>query len=107
MILSKNTRKVIDVLLTYEEDLPNRFYSVYRLEAKLKDPIRVVDVLEDLHEMGLLQWGDKQHTAFRISERARAYKEINRLENQERWKERIVGFISGVLMTLITWYLSR
>ena len=71
MILSKDTRKVIDILLTYDEDLPNRFYSVRFLETKIKAPVRVVDVLEDMDNLGLLRWGDKQHTAFRISERER------------------------------------
>ena len=70
MILSRNTRIVLNTLLTYDEDMVNRFYSVSMLESKIRKPIRVVDVLNDLNEMGLLQWGDKQHTAFRISERA-------------------------------------
>lgn len=48
MILSKDTRKVIDVLLTYDEDLPNRFYSVQLLENKIQKPIRVVDTLDEL-----------------------------------------------------------
>ena len=106
MILSKDTRKVIDILLTYDEDLPNRFYSVRFLETKIKAPVRVVDVLEDMDNLGLLRWGDKHHTAFRISERARSYKEIQRLEKWERWKERLIGFVSGVVLTVIAWLLS-
>lgn len=106
MILSKDTRKVIDILLTYDEDLPNRFYSVRFLETKIKAPIRVVDVLEDMDNLGLLLWGDKQHTAFRILESARSYKEIQRLEKWERWKERLIGFVSGVVLTVIAWLLS-
>lgn len=106
MILSKDTRKVIDILLTYDEDLPNHFYSVRFLETKIKAPVRVVDVLEDMDNLGLLRWGDKQHTAFRISERARSYKEIQRLEKWERWKERLIGFVSGVVLTVIAWLLS-
>ena len=93
MILSKDTRKVIDILLTYDEDLPNRFYSVRFFFFLIKAPVRVVDVLEDMDNLGLLRWGDKQHTAFRISERARSYKEIQRLEKWERWKERLIGFV--------------
>ena len=106
MILSKDTRKVIDILLTYDEDLPNRFYSVRFLETKIKAPIRVVDVLEDMDNLGLLRWGDKQHTDFRILESARSYKEIQRLEKWERWKERLIGFVSGVVLTVIAWLLS-
>ena len=107
MMLSRDTRQVIDTLLTYDEDLPNRFYSVRLLETKIQEPIRVMDVLDDLAEMGLLQWGDRQHTGFRLMERARAYKEIQRLENRERWKERLTGFVSGVLLTVIAWILSE
>ena len=106
MILSRNTRIVLNTLLTYDEDMVNRFYSVSMLESKIRKPIRVVDVLNDLNEMGLLRWGDKQHTAFRISERARSYKEIQRLEKWERWKERLIGFVSGVVLTVIAWLLS-
>lgn len=107
MILSKSTRVVIDELLTYDEDLPNRFYSVRKLEGRVKADIRVVDVLNDLDVQGLLEWGDKQHSAFRITERARSYKELQRLEGWERWKERLIGFGSGVILTVIAWMLSE
>lgn len=106
MILSKDTRRIIDTLLTYDEDLPNRFYSVRVLESKIKEPIRVVDVLDELECKGMLRWGDNQHTAFRILESARSYKEIHRLEELERWKERLIGFVSGVVLTVIAWALS-
>lgn len=106
MILSRNTRIVLDTLLTYDEDMINRFYSVSLLESKIREPIRVVDVLEELERMGMLQWGDTHHTAFRILESARSYKEIQRLEKWERWKERLIGFVSGVTLTVIAWLLS-
>lgn len=106
MILSDNTKKVIDTFLTYDEDIPNRFYSVGVLESKIIEPIRVLDVLEELSVMGMLQWGDKQHTGFRLLESARSYKNIQHLENKERWKERLIGFASGVILTVAAWVLN-
>lgn len=106
MILSKDTRKVIDTLLTYDEDLPNRFYSVSMLEKKISGPVRVMDILEDMGEKKLIRWGDKEHTGFRLLESGRSYKEIQGLENRDRWKERLIGFVSGALITVIAWVLS-
>lgn len=54
----------------------------------------------------LIYWGDQQHTGFRLMESARSYRNIQRLENRERWKERVLGFVSGVLLSVIAWGLS-
>ena len=51
MILSKDTRKVIDILLTYDEDLPNRFYSVRFLETKIKAPMLVYDGVTSVEDV--------------------------------------------------------
>lgn len=101
MILSDNTKRLIDALLGYEPDLPNGFYSVTTLQEKLPG-ISTVMVLESMANRGLIRWGDKQHTAFWLLEEARAYKNIEKLEGKERWKERLIGFVFGIAAGVAT-----
>ena len=41
------------------------------------------------------------NVAFRLTHTGLHYKEIRNLAARERWKERIIGFISGVLVSVI------
>ena len=111
MKLPKDMWIVIDTLLTYDEDLLNRWYSVLLLESKITKPIRVVDVLQQLSELNLVQWGDKQRTAFRLLTFGRSYKEVQRLESRERWKERLIGFVFGIVTSgiaaALAWMINK
>lgn len=107
MILSDNMKHLIDTLNTYEPDLPNGFYSVKALQDKLDFTAQFV--LESLANDGLIRWirwGDTQHTAFWLLERARNYKKIHRLEKIEQWKERGIGFACGVLTSVVAGLIS-
>ena len=104
MILSDNMKRLIDTLNTYDSDLPNGFYSVKVLQDKLDFTAQFV--LESLANDGLIRWGDTQHTAFWLLERARNYKKIHRLEKIEQWKERGLGFACGVLTSVAAGLIS-
>lgn len=104
MILSDNMKHLIDTLNTYELDLSNGFYSVKALQDKLDFTAQFV--LESLANDGLIRWGDTQHTAFWLLERARNYKKIHRLEKIEQWKERAIGFVCGVLTSVVAGAIS-
>ena len=81
MILSDNMKRLIDTLNTYEPDLPNGFYSVKVLQDKLDFTAQFV--LESLANDGLIRWGDTQHTAFWLLERAKStsWKRLNSGKN--------------------------
>jgi hypothetical protein len=104
MILTDNMKRLIDELNVYEPDLPNGFYSVNVLQRRLDFTAQFV--LESLANDGLIRWGDKQHTAFWLLERARNYKNIEKLERIERWKERAIGFVCGILTSIVTGLIS-
>lgn len=46
-------------------------------------------------------YGEKKNNAFRLTHEGMHYKEIRYLEARERWIERIIGFISGVLVSVL------
>lgn len=104
MILTDNMKRLIDTLNTYEPDLSNGFYSVKVLQSKLGFTAQFV--LESLANDGLIRWGDKQHTGFWLLERARNYKNIEKLERIERWKERLLGFLFGAVTGVLTCVLT-
>ena len=96
MIFSDDTKYLIDTVCGYEPDLPNGFYSVTKLQSKMEHGDATM-ILESLGNRGYVHWGDKCHSAFWLLEEARAYKNIEKLENRERWKERLIGFVFGVV----------
>ena len=104
MILTDNMKRLIDTLNTYEPDLPNGFYSVKVLQEKLDFTAQFV--LESLANDGLIRWGDKHHTGFWLLERARNYKNIEKLERIERWRERLLGFLFGAVTGVLTCVLT-
>jgi len=104
VILSDNMKHLIDTLNTYEPDLPNGFYSVKALQDRLDFTAQFV--LESLANDGLIRWGDTQHTAFWLLERAKNYKKIHKLEKIEQWKERWIGFACGVLTSVVAGAIS-
>ena len=46
-------------------------------------------------------YGAKENNAFRLTHEGMHYKEIRYLEARERWIERIIGFVSGVLVSVL------
>lgn len=101
MIFSDDTRYLIDTVCSYEPDLPNGFYSVSKLQTKM-NRVDATMILESLGNRGYVHWGDKYHSAFWLLEEARAYKNIEKLENRERWKERLIGFAFGIVTGVAT-----
>lgn len=53
-----------------------------------------------------IRWVDNLYSIFAITETGREYKQLNRLESKARWKERIIGFVSGALIASIPWILT-
>ena len=103
MKLSSDCKKVLDAVIRLEPNNGIRFYTNdYVLNNSNLDltPNQFLGILDTLETANAINWGDKQHTAFSLTERGRSYKEINRLETKDRWIERIWGFFAGVLTSV-------
>lgn len=105
MKLTKNCKAVLDAVIELEPNNNARFYTVdYVLSAKPElnmSRATFLGVLETLSEANAIKWGDRQHTGFALNEKGKEYKQIDRLEAKERWKERMIGFIVGILLWLV------
>ena len=103
MKLSPDCKKVIEAVKSLEPNNGIRFYTndyVLRstnLGLSAQDFLGILDTLENAKA---IIWGDKQHSGFALTEQGRSYKEIDRLEAIDRWKERIYGFVFGVLTSV-------
>lgn len=111
MKLSRDCKKVLDTVKNLKPNNGIRFYTneyVFQSSDLGLTPQEFTGVLDILEEAHAIKWGDQQHTAFALTEQGRSYKEIDRLEALDRWKERIYGFICGVLASVVTAFiLSR
>lgn len=105
MKLSKDTKRVISVLNSTDPDLPNGFYDVNKISAhhSIKDipGDAVRGILETMERQGFVVFDPKHRIAVRKLELCRSYKEIDRLESADKWKERVCGFVFGIVSTVI------
>ena len=104
MKLSKNCKSILDTIISLKPDLAGIYYTVRYIAENFEGTMEYDEyrgVLDTLAELHAIRWGDEQRTAFSLTERGRAYKEIDRLEARERWKERAFGFAAGVVSSLL------
>ena len=109
MKLSPDCKKVLDTVKDLKPNNGIRFYTneyVFQSSDLGLTPQEFTGVLDMLEEAHAIKWGDQQHTAFALTEQGRSYKEIDRLERRERWKERAYGFITGAILASIPWLLT-
>ena len=109
MKLSWDCKKVLDAVKDLKPNNGIRFYTneyVFQSSNLGLTPQEFTGVLDMLEEAHAIKWGDQQHTAFALTEQGRSYKEIDRLERRERWKERAYGFITGAILASIPWLLT-
>lgn len=110
MKLSKDCKKILDAVILLKPNNGIRFYTndyVLNVSDLGMTPERFLGTLDMLESAKAIIWGDKQHTAFALTERGRSYKEIDRLEAVDRWKERLYGFLFGVLTAVVVDIISR
>ena len=108
MILDKESKDMLDLLLTSKPDSPRNSFSYdYICEISGIPEDDMFPIIKNLVKTGFAEY------AYRVSSSGRKdagialtqvglkYKEINRLERRERWKERIAGFCFGVASSVI------
>lgn len=111
MILDRESRKMLDLLISSEPGLPRRTFSYERIcELSGKDPDDTFPIIKKLVSSGLAETGyavtpsgKRFDRGIALNQDGRKYKEIGRLERRQRWKERLIG--AGV--TLLVWALQE
>lgn len=104
-MLSKTQKEILDVILDNHPTINGRYYEVYVVvEIPYMPNITYAEYLaclDTLFEQKYLKWGDKQHTVFSLTDLAYSKDDLERQRRIERWKDRLWGFSSGVLVTLV------
>lgn len=86
MKLTKDCKAVLDAVKKLEPNSGIRFYTndyVINHAPLNMLPKSFLGALDTLAELHAIQWGDKQHTAFSLTEIGKEYKQIDRLTSIE------------------------
>ena len=101
MILDRESKTMLDNLISGEPDYARGTFSYeYICEQFHMDSDDVLRIAKELEKKGLVEyarWSSGPSMGVLLTQAGKAYREINRLESKERWKERIIGFTFGVL----------
>lgn len=106
MFLSSDCKNVLEIIRRSEPDLPNHFYSIYKLfdstHFSYTDAFAIMDYLE---RSECIYWGDKQHTAFRLLEKGRNFEEFQKHDRKMYWADKwfdILAIIISVVALIIS-----
>lgn len=102
---AKSTSHFFSINSEFDNEAQTTFHvlteAVHATEADVREAIKF------LNKMGFVEYRvlrfktGELKIAFHLTHEGLHFKELNSLETRERWKERIIGFISGVLVTVI------
>lgn len=105
MIIDKASKSMIELLNTSEPDWPRGVFSfdhICRISGLNEDDM--FPIVKGLVRQGLAEYatfnGDR-NMGIALTQSGKSYKELQRLEARERWRERLYGFISGIISGLL------
>ena len=103
-MIDKSSRAALDALIAGEPDRPQGVYSFQTALSLIPlDDVDAHRVIRSLLSSGLLDLAHDQkgnEAGVALSQRGFCYKELQKLESKARWKERIIGFVFGVLTSV-------
>ena len=105
MRLTKDCEYVLDQLIAHPPKSPGEIYD-YVVWSQFIDEKRLTvsqyrGVLETLEAAGCIKWIDGSNTKFYLLDSGRNYKELAAASERELWKNRILSFLSGILVTVL------
>lgn len=104
-MLSKVQKEVLDAILDNNPTMNGRYYEVSVLAQVPYMPSitypEYLACLDTLSDQSYLKWGDQQRTVFSLTDLAYSKEDLEKQRRIERWKDRLWGFASGVLVTLV------
>ena len=117
MVLDAQSKEILDIMICSEPDGAHRSFSYPYLQSLSRwSEEEVSSIVNSLVEKRLadyaytererFRYGHVDHfqenTGVRLTQDGRKYKELIHLERLEQWKERLFGFVSGVLVTVLS-----
>lgn len=109
MVMDKTSKKVLEYIASQGLEYYGAFVDTYLQAMALEIGTSKVELsaalvyLKNKNYIEFFQpYGGKANNAFRLTHEGIHYKELKQLESLERWKERLLGFVFGVLSTLVT-----
>lgn len=110
MTIDKASRKMLDLLIAAESDLPNKTFTYDTIcEVSSLDEDDVLPIAKGLVSQGLAEiasYFDGPDIGISLTQKGLCYKELLGLERREKWLERLWGFITGVIIATIPWLLT-
>lgn len=107
MRITRNMKLVLDAIIKNNPTIQKRFYSSSDIFESLDmDESVYLRTLDQLTNAGLINPVSSNAVAFDITEYGFSYKELQWLDSKEKWKERIIGFVTGAVLTLLAWFLT-
>lgn len=105
MRLTKDSKYVLDQFIAHPPDSPGEVYD-YIIWSQFIDEKRLTipqyrGILEELEAAGCIKWVDGSNSRFYLLESGRNYKELAAASARELWKNRILSFLSGILVTVL------
>ena len=110
MKLDKESRNFLDKLIASESDFSMGVFTYEHIVDTFKmdeaDMYRVVRGLKDRGLLDVATWNGDIDFGVILSQKGKTYKELNRLDARERWRERLWGFITGAALVALAWWLT-
>lgn len=97
-MLFKNDIKLLETIKSSEPQLPNKFYDwndIYQISG-LNESEYLIS-LRNLHENGLISFGNKEQTAFRLEAPGMYFKEFQRQSLKQYAMDKLVDFLAVVV----------
>lgn len=102
---AENTSHFFSINSEFDSEAGTAFHVLTQAVQATEDD--VLEAVKFLNKKGFVEYrvlhfkNGELKIAFHLTHEGMHFKELKALEVRERWKERIIGFISGVLVTVI------
>ena len=105
MFIDSESSEFLDCLISGRPDYGRGVFSYDYLSELLgmadDDVIRICKALAKQGLVEFARYSTGADMGVALTQKGKTYKELQRLETKERWKERLYGFVSGVLITVL------
>ncbi len=104
MRFTKDEKAFLDAVIENPPDLQGRWYTRDYVRSLVADKINAAAFNAIIHGLEISKaifWGDKQRTAFELTSLGLEYKERDKMETRDKWRERCYGFFSAILIEVL------
>ncbi len=111
MYLDKESKRMLDRLIAGGPGGPQRVYTYEYLEQTFgyaeDETRRILKGLADKALVELAYYSSGAIAGASLTQGGKAYKEIRRMEERDKWLERLYGFIAGVAVSVLVAFIRN